>query len=171
MWHYWLKIEQSSNTSTMPTRKQWSKIGDKLKYDGKNKHVINLKSIQSLDIITEENKKKVLGTVLGSGVGMALLGPLGAIAGLLIGGNKSLVNMLITLEGGEYFVATCTTKTHLMLLPYTIKSPPKEKLLIKVKRPKREKTHSIVDDTKKCPMCAETIKEKAKICRFCRHEF
>jgi len=27
------------------------------------------------------------------------------------------------------------------------------------------------DDTKICPMCAETVKAKAKICRFCRHEF
>jgi len=28
-----------------------------------------------------------------------------------------------------------------------------------------------IKDTKECPMCAETVKEKAKICRFCRHEF
>ena len=26
-------------------------------------------------------------------------------------------------------------------------------------------------DTKECPMCAETVKAKAKICRFCKHEF
>jgi len=26
-------------------------------------------------------------------------------------------------------------------------------------------------DTKECPMCAETVKQKAKICRFCTHEF
>ena len=26
-------------------------------------------------------------------------------------------------------------------------------------------------DTKDCPMCAETVKAKAKICRFCKHEF
>ena len=25
--------------------------------------------------------------------------------------------------------------------------------------------------TKECPMCAESVKEKAKICRFCRYEF
>ena len=27
------------------------------------------------------------------------------------------------------------------------------------------------DDTKECPMCAETVKAKAKICRFCKHKF
>ncbi|MBI4866689.1 MAG: hypothetical protein HY816_07030 [Candidatus Wallbacteria bacterium] len=26
-------------------------------------------------------------------------------------------------------------------------------------------------DTKECPMCAETVRAKAKICRFCRYEF
>ena len=29
----------------------------------------------------------------------------------------------------------------------------------------------IKSETKECPMCAETVKQKAKICRFCRHEF
>ena len=28
-----------------------------------------------------------------------------------------------------------------------------------------------IKDTKECPMCAETVKARAKICRFCRHEF
>lgn len=27
------------------------------------------------------------------------------------------------------------------------------------------------DSTKECPQCAETVKARAKICRFCRHEF
>ncbi|WP_230192606.1 zinc ribbon domain-containing protein [Paenibacillus sp. CECT 9249] len=32
-------------------------------------------------------------------------------------------------------------------------------------------TANIVDDTKECPQCAETVKAKARICRFCHYEF
>ncbi len=153
MWNYWLKMECSSNEDTMPTRKQWAKMGDELRYNNKYEHVIDLNTIQSLTIITEENKKKVLGTLSGAGAGMVLLGPLGAIAGMLLGGNKKLVNIAIKLQDGRNFVATCTTKTHLMLLPYI-------------------ETDSIIDaDIKECPMCAEIIKKKAKICRYCNHKF
>ena len=44
---------------------------------------------------------------------------------------------------------------------------------------KEEKDENITDDftfsesqdTKECPMCAETVKAKAKICRFCGYKF
>jgi len=40
----------------------------------------------------------------------------------------------------------------------------------KIDETKRESTNSD-SETKECPQCAETIKSKAKICRFCRYEF
>jgi hypothetical protein len=30
-------------------------------------------------------------------------------------------------------------------------------------------SHSVDPDTMKCPICAETIKKAAKVCRFCGH--
>ena len=30
---------------------------------------------------------------------------------------------------------------------------------------------TIVDDTKVCPRCAETVKAAAVVCRYCQHEF
>ena len=37
----------------------------------------------------------------------------------------------------------------------------------KIKKPEED----ISSETKECPMCAETIKAKAIICRFCNHKF
>jgi len=170
MWYGWLKMEYSSDEDTIPTWKQWALMGNKLKYDNKNTYVINLNTVTTIEIITEENKKKVMGTIIGGGAGLLLLGPLGAIGGLLLGGNKKLVNIAVAFNDGRNFVATCTTKTHLSLLQYAGKGgapmpAAAETTAIPVKK------LALSGDTKECPMCAETIKAKAKICRFCKHEF
>lgn len=46
--------------------------------------------------------------------------------------------------------------------------PSKEFTLVNA--PKKVKSKCNTDDTKECPYCAETIKAKAKICRFCNNE-
>ncbi len=32
-------------------------------------------------------------------------------------------------------------------------------------------TEPVIDDTKECPQCAETVKARARICRFCHYQF
>ena len=156
MWDYWMKIEYSSDEETIPIQKKWAISSGKgeLRYDFKYKHILMLNQIVSVDILTEENKKHVLGTITGAGVGLVVLGPLGAVVGLLTGGNKKEVAIAVKLKDGRHFIARCNNKTYTMLLPYVAKN-----------------TESISEDTKECPMCAETVKAKAKICRFCRHVF
>jgi len=154
MWNYWLKMEYTSDEESIPKWKQWAKISDELRYDNEKYKIIDLNSILSLDVLTEENKKHVLGTLTGAGVGLVVLGPLGAAIGLLTGGNKKEVSIAVKLKDGRHFIARCTTKTYTMLIPYADKNK-----------------ETIEQGTKECPMCAETIKEKAKICRFCNYEF
>jgi hypothetical protein len=140
-------------------------MGNYLKYDNKNKYRIFLNKVTTIDIITEENKKKVMGTLVGGSAGLLLLGPLGAIGGLLLGGNKKMVNIAVGLNDGRHFVGSCTAKTHLSLLKFKGKGGTPTPANVETP------TAPISGETKECPMCAETVKAKAKICRFCRHEF
>ena len=49
---------------------------------------------------------------------------------------------------------------------FELKDGPRKEMLIKTYDDKIKKLGK-----KECPDCAEMVKEKAKICRFCRHEF
>jgi len=39
------------------------------------------------------------------------------------------------------------------------------------KEDKEEEYQEMISGNKECPMCAETVKARAKICRFCNYEF
>jgi hypothetical protein len=39
------------------------------------------------------------------------------------------------------------------------------------KEDKEEEYQEVISGNKECPMCAETVKARAKICRFCNYEF
>jgi hypothetical protein len=65
----------------------------------------------SVEVATQENQKKFLGTVGGGAIGLALLGPLGAIGGMLLGGNKTSVTFVGTLGDDRTFVASADAST------------------------------------------------------------
>lgn len=65
----------------------------------------------SVEVATQENQKKFLGTVGGGAIGLALLGPLGAIGGMLLGGNKTSVTFVGTLRDDRTFVASADAST------------------------------------------------------------
>ncbi len=69
------------------------------------------KDIEDIEQLTEEKVKKISGT-LGWGVaGGVLLGPLGAIGGMFVGGNKKEVAFACYLKDGRKFMATTDGKT------------------------------------------------------------
>lgn len=68
-------------------------------------------SVETLEQLTEEKVKKLAGTAGWGLAGAALLGPLGAVGGMLLGGNKKQVSFVAYLKDGRKFMATTDGKT------------------------------------------------------------
>jgi len=58
-------------------------------------------NISSVEMVTEANKKKFIGAAGWGLVGLAALGPVGALAGVLVGGNKKEVCFACYLKDGR----------------------------------------------------------------------
>lgn len=69
---------------------------------------LNAENLEQLD---EEKVKKLAGTAGWGLAGAVLLGPLGAIGGMLLGGNKKEVTFACYLLDGRKFMATTDSKT------------------------------------------------------------
>ena len=74
------------------------------------------KEIKNVEIITEETKKKFLGAAGWGAIGAIALGPLGAVAGILAGGNKKEMLIACELKDGKKFIATVDSKLYKKLL-------------------------------------------------------
>jgi hypothetical protein len=68
--------------------------------------------IERVELHSEESIKKVLGTAGWGIAGGLLLGPLGAIGGMLIGGRTKKVCFAAYLKDGRKFMATTDSKTY-----------------------------------------------------------
>lgn len=69
--------------------------------------------IVSLDTATESNVKKVGGALGWGVVGATLLGPVGAIAGIILGGNNKDTTFVAELSEGRKFIGTVSTGEYL----------------------------------------------------------
>jgi hypothetical protein len=69
-----------------------------------------------VEVMTEENKKRLLGKAAWGVVGFTVLGPLGAIAGLFLAGNKREICFVCHLKDDRSFMATADSKTYQKLL-------------------------------------------------------
>ena len=77
-----------------------------------NKQNVDLKeTLKRIELQTEESVKKAGGTVGWGLGGLALLGPLGAIGGMIIGGKGKKVLFAAYLKGNKKFLATTDGST------------------------------------------------------------
>lgn len=67
--------------------------------------------VEDVSVATEENVKKIGGTVGWGAVGATLLGPVGLLAGLLLGGRGKDVTFILKLKDGRKMLATTDSKT------------------------------------------------------------
>lgn len=72
---------------------------------------IQFVEIETVEVATEENVKKLGGTVGWGAVGGLLLGPVGLLAGLLAGGRNKDVTFIAQLKDGRKLLATTDSKT------------------------------------------------------------
>ena len=78
-------------------------------------------AIESVELVTEENQKKFVGSAGWGLVGLATLGPLGGLAGVLAGGNKKEVCFACKLKDGRNFLATADSRTYQAFLAASFK--------------------------------------------------
>ena len=67
--------------------------------------------VERIEIHTEESVKKLSGTVAWGLAGSALLGPVGLLAGLMLGGKGKQVVFAAYLKDGRKFLAVADSKT------------------------------------------------------------
>ena len=91
----------SSNIFLLKTEKKKSWGGE----------AIPLDQLETIEIATEENVKKIGGTVGWGVAGAALLGPVGLLAGVLLGGKKKEVTFVAKFKDGRKLFASTDSKT------------------------------------------------------------
>lgn len=83
--------------------------------DGFTGKRVRLDEIAEVDKASEESVKRFGGTVGWGAVGALILGPVGMLAGLLIGGKSTDVTFVAKLKDGRKFLATSDAKTYTKL--------------------------------------------------------
>ena len=76
--------------------------------------------ISSVDIATEESVKRVGGTVGWAAAGGLLLGPVGLLAGALLGGRGKKVTFICVLSNGRKFLAEADADIYKKFLAATM---------------------------------------------------
>lgn len=139
--------------------------------------VIELDILQSCTIVSDRHEayQTGIGRVAGGIIGAALLGPIGAAGGLLAGGKRRIDETIILcrLFDGRSFTAECSQLTAAKFTQIA-----NSNLISKASNnrsadsiPSDSSTQTkLAEDTIECPMCAEFIKSKAKICRYCGYK-
>lgn len=76
--------------------------------------------VEEVTVATEDSVKKFGGAAGWGAVGALALGPVGLLAGVILGGNKKEVTFVARFKDGRKFLATVDSKTYGKILGATI---------------------------------------------------
>lgn len=79
------------------------------------KDTVYLTQLKEIAIATDESVKRIGGTVGWAAAGAIALGPVGLLAGLLLGGKKKEITFVARFEDDKKILATTDAKTYKML--------------------------------------------------------
>jgi len=125
-----MKFEVIAGDFPKKTEFVQSKEGPKLKYPGSNQvfgfaynEVSLAGNIERIEIVTEENKKRILGStawgITGAVLGSFIAAPVAlaaGIAGILKGGNKKEICFACYLKDGRKFMAIAEAKAYTQII-------------------------------------------------------
>lgn len=76
---------------------------------------IPLTQLETVEVASEENVKRIGGTIGWGAVGMVAAGPVGLLAGLLLGGKKKEITFVAKFKDGRRLFATTDNGTFIKL--------------------------------------------------------
>ena len=80
---------------------------------------VRFEEIAEIDVASEDSVKRIGGTVGWGAAGLVILGPVGLLAGLLMGGRKKDVTFVAKFNDGRRLLATTDSKTYTKVLAAT----------------------------------------------------
>ncbi|MGH9570168.1 MAG: ribosomal protein L7/L12, partial [Candidatus Angelobacter sp.] len=118
--------------------------------------------IESIQVITEENKKKIAGAAGWGLAGGLLLGPVGVLAGVLAGGKKQEICFVCVLKDGRRFIAIAESKVYQLLATEQLQAEPMAPPLRSAMVQQPSVSNEMV-----CSNCGENAAPEARFCSNC----
>lgn len=85
---------------------------DEIGWTGYKMEAVPASKLERVELASEENVKKLGGTIGWGIAGGVLLGPVGLLAGLLAGGRKKEVTFIAIFKDGRKILASTDSKTY-----------------------------------------------------------
>lgn len=89
--------------------------------DGFTGKTIALAELEEIDVASEESVKRVGGTIGWGAAGALVLGPVGLLAGLLLGGKKTEVTFIAKFKGDRKMLGSTDSKTYKTMMATVFK--------------------------------------------------